>query len=435
MAAASARPRALAGLDLVVGGPLDRRLDERIINGFLAVIPPTCGAALFTGDALGMGQLATVVIGAVGALYCLVYVGARRRLLSRTALYSIVSGTLLPALLFFWLHLGGSQGGASPWVFVALLIPVLIADARRQLTGLLLQALFIASLFALETRRPDLIRQPFDHADAALLDVAASTLNAYVVLALVVLLIVRAWRDSWERIEAERERAQRLLHSMVPAAIADRLVEGGEPIADRYPHATVLFADLSGFTRYAESHSPEQLVQFLDAFFRGVDDILESEGLEKVKTIGDAVMAVSGVPHLRSDHAQAAARAALRIQAFAARQVKPHGGMGVRIGLHSGPVIAGVLGRLRTTFDLWGDTVNVASRMESHGVVGRVQISEQTRLLLGRGFRCEPRGLVDIKGKGSQPVWLLSSWRDPRRRPTRAHRPARPCDTVVTTEV
>jgi len=209
--------------------------------------------------------------------------------------------------------------------------------------------------------------------------------------------------------EREYERSESLLHNILPYSIAERLKAGnGSVIADKHEAASVLFADMAGFTERASDTSPEELVQFLNHVFTKFDQLVESHGLEKVKTTGDAYMVVSGVPAARPDHAQAMANFALAMRDTAAELRDPHGrDVPVRIGMACGPVVAGVVGRRKMFYDIWGDTVNVASRMESTGESGTIQVSQDAYERLKDEFILELRGAVDIKGKGRMVTWFL----------------------------
>jgi adenylate cyclase len=211
---------------------------------------------------------------------------------------------------------------------------------------------------------------------------------------------------------AERERAQAetetLLHSILPRSIADRLRSGAQLIANEHAEVTVLFADIAGFTPLARRAGPAEVVTILNRVFSAFDELAERHGLEKIKTIGDAYMAVAGAPEPRPDHARAAAEMALdmldAIDTCARELDQP---LQVRVGMHTGRAVAGVIGTRKFAYDLWGDAVNVASRMESHGVAGRVQVSDAVRDALQAGYRFEERGSIDIKGVGEMHTWFL----------------------------
>jgi class 3 adenylate cyclase len=207
---------------------------------------------------------------------------------------------------------------------------------------------------------------------------------------------------------AERERSERLLLNVLPAPIADRLKQGEGVIADGFPEVTVFFADLVDFTRRSQSTTPDRVVQVLDDLFSALDELAERHGLEKIKTVGDAYMAVGGLPQPRPDHAEAVADMALAVREEVARHLDPGGRpLQVRIGIDTGPVVAGVIGRRKFSYDLWGDTVNTASRMESNGVPGCIQVTDRTYRRLRDGYRFERRGPVQVKGKGELVTWFL----------------------------
>ena len=217
-----------------------------------------------------------------------------------------------------------------------------------------------------------------------------------------------ALEQSLADLKREQERSERLLLNILPEKIAERLKDGEATIAESFSSVTVLFADLCGFTEFSQHIDPRQLVSMLDEIFSTFDHLARAHGVEKIKTIGDAYMAVAGLPVPREDHAEAVADMALGMLAGFRGVMKSRGlAMELRIGIHSGPVVAGVIGRHKFTYDLWGDTVNLASRMESHGEPSRIHVSEATRSLLGTAFRFADRGEVAVKGKGSMHTCFL----------------------------
>ncbi|HEY3334388.1 MAG TPA: adenylate/guanylate cyclase domain-containing protein [Candidatus Limnocylindrales bacterium] len=219
-------------------------------------------------------------------------------------------------------------------------------------------------------------------------------------------------------ITAEREQArlarenERLLLNILPEPIAQRLREGEPLIADRFEDVTLLFADIAGFTQLSASMSADELVRVLNEVFSAFDGLVDRHGLEKVKTIGDAYMVVGGLPEWSPDHTARVASMAVDLADSVARIESARAlGIAFRIGIHCGPVVAGVIGKRKFIYDIWGDTVNLASRMESSGIPGRIQITSSVRERLDTGFRFESRGLVDIKGKGPMPTWFLDAAR------------------------
>lgn len=227
-------------------------------------------------------------------------------------------------------------------------------------------------------------------------------------LTLMILPLAQGRRELANALEEEHRRSERLLLNVLPASIAVQLKKSPAVIADRFESATVLFADIVGFTTMSARMTPEALVKLLAEIFSAFDALSERHGVEKIKTIGDAYMVAGGLPAPRADHACAVARLALDLQKALERWPE----LKLRIGLHSGAVVAGVIGSRKFSYDLWGDTVNTASRMESHGLPGAIQLSEATRTLLGDQFILEPRGEIDVKGKGRMSVWLLTGERE-----------------------
>ena len=211
-----------------------------------------------------------------------------------------------------------------------------------------------------------------------------------------------------DQLQIERAKSDRLLLNVLPRAIAERLKAGQRVIVDSFIDSTVLFADIVGFTRIASKQSPQRTVQLLNELFSSFDRIAEQLELEKIKTIGDAYMMVSGVPSIRADHAEACANAAFEmIEAVRVFNRRHQLEWSIRVGMNSGPVVAGIIGTKKFSYDLWGDTVNIASRMESHGQPGQIQISEVTMKLLTNKFVFEPQGEIDIKHSARMPTYLL----------------------------
>ena len=194
-----------------------------------------------------------------------------------------------------------------------------------------------------------------------------------------------------------------LLSNMLPKSIADRLRKEGKTFAEGHAECSVLFVDIVGFTTLTTKIRPEELVALLNELFSRFDELTEEMGLEKIKTIGDAYMVAGGLPEPRPDHASACVALAIKIR----ETIREYADLKVRIGINSGSVIAGIIGKKKFIYDLWGDTVNIASRMESHGVVDEIQVSEQTAELIKNDFVVKLRGEIEIKGRGSMPVYLV----------------------------
>ena len=211
-------------------------------------------------------------------------------------------------------------------------------------------------------------------------------------------------------LQQAKATSEHLLLNILPKTIAERLKVQGEDqiIADEIPAATVLFADIVGFTPLSSTLGPDELVRMLNGLFYRFDSLAVELGMEKIKTIGDAYMAAAGVPVAAEAHAEVAALMALRMVEALHEYNDAQGlELDLRLGLHSGPLVAGVIGKNKFVYDLWGDTVNVASRMESHGKPGRIHISDATQRLLRDRFDCERRGEIEVKGRGKMTTYFL----------------------------
>ncbi|MEX1262874.1 MAG: adenylate/guanylate cyclase domain-containing protein [Actinomycetota bacterium] len=314
----------------------------------------------------------------------------------------------LPALL--QASLGGfvASSGMVLWCVITPLAALAMLGWRRSMPWLVA---FFAVLAALTALDPALARGDPAELPSGLvimffvLNISGLMLGSFVMLAY----FVHQRELAHSALEAERERSERLLLNVLPAPIAEQLKRHEGVIAEQHDDVTVLFADLVGFTAMSAEMDPATLVGLLDEIFSSFDTLADAEGLEKIKTIGDAYMVAGGLPAPRSDHAEAVARVALamrdEVAAISSRIVG--GSLSIRIGIDTGPVVAGVIGRRKFIYDLWGDTVNTASRMESHGLPGRVQVTARAAARLEGSFELEPRGTIDVKGKGPMETCLI----------------------------
>ena len=213
-------------------------------------------------------------------------------------------------------------------------------------------------------------------------------------------------------VRMEQEKSESLLLNVLPGSIAARLKATDRTIADHFDETSILFADVVDFTPLSQRLAPAEMVDILDRLFSHFDALVERHGLEKIKTVGDCYMAAAGVPDPHDDHARRAALVALDMRdAVTTSSVAGREGLELRIGINSGPVVAGVIGRKRFIYDLWSDAVNTASRMESHGTPGEIQITRATYELLKDEFVCRPRGTIEVKGKGRMETWYLEGTR------------------------
>jgi class 3 adenylate cyclase len=212
-----------------------------------------------------------------------------------------------------------------------------------------------------------------------------------------------------EELKSEKKKSDDLLLNILPSEIADELKEKGLSEARLYNNVTVLFTDFVDFTRAGERMSPRELVSELDACFKAFDEIIDRWGIEKIKTIGDAYLAVAGLPHPDNQHAEHVIGAALEIRKFIATRKQQQGdkAFDIRIGIHSGPVVAGIVGVKKFAYDIWGDTVNTAARMEQSSAPGKINISEATHELIKSLYECAYRGEISAKNKGELKMYFV----------------------------
>lgn len=212
-----------------------------------------------------------------------------------------------------------------------------------------------------------------------------------------------------KKLQKEHEKAENLLRNILPDKIADRLKGGSHSIAEGFEYVSILFADIVGFTELSGKTEPGKLVDLLNGIFSKFDDLVDRYGLEKIKTIGDAYMVAAGIPEPNPDHAELLLLCSRgMIEELKNFNKENNTSLDIRIGINSGSVVAGVIGKKKFIYDLWGDSVNIASRMESHGIAGRIQVTESTYRLLKDRYRFEKRGEIAIKGKGKMTTYLYT---------------------------
>jgi adenylate cyclase len=328
---------------------------------------------------------------------------------------------VLPFLLQW--SLGGfvESGAVALWAFVAPLGALVFYGPRQAIAWF---GAFLA-LVALSAAIDGVLPEPVEGIPAALV-VAFFALNIFGPSVTTFALLehfVRSRDRAHRLLAAEQERSEALLLSIFPRAIAERLKMSQDVIAERSEEVSVLFADITGFTPTAERLPAEEVVVMLDEIFSTFDELVARHGVEKIKTIGDGYLVAAGIPTPRADHAEAAARLALAMrQALAELPVAAD--LSLRVGIDSGPVVAGVIGRTKFGYDVWGDTVNTASRMESHAPPGAIQVTERTYRRLEEGFVLKQRRGVVVKGKGEMTTYVLLGERSEASVAGMRHRPA-----------
>lgn len=314
--------------------------------------------------------------------------------------------------LIFVVNLGISfyEGGliASHGQFLwAFLAPMGMMIISRRLLASLWMLAFNVSVIALAAMPSVAFEPPMpDSFDSLLCAMNVVCVASFILYALSYYVAKKDW--FYDLLKQEEAKSETLLLNILPRDIAAELKAGGGRGARKLDEATILFLDLVGFTQISAGQDAVATVEMLNAIFTEFDRLALEHGVEKIKTIGDCYMAAAGVPAPRADHAHAAVGLALALGEALRRCSERFGlPLGFRAGVHSGPVSAGVIGLQKFSFDIWGDTVNTASRMESHGVPGRVQISGATYCRVRDAFECEPRGKIEIKGKGPIEAWLV----------------------------
>jgi guanylate cyclase len=386
----------------VASDPERSRLVAAVIRAAASVSMVLC--VIWLAIALSLRWWTVVAVEFIGLASCagLLWLVARGRLVAAS---HATMATLLALILWITL-LEGNVEGRPPvlHLYAACLAMVgyfIFAGAPRRVPAG--YAALCLLLFVSRELEWLAVPSPFAiDADASELTRHVTFLAVFVISLAMAKLFVRDVTAAERRLADVNRRLEVILETMLPRSVARRLRRGGRTFADAFPGVTILFADLVDFDARTQGLTAREIVALLDDVFTRFDELAEKWGVEKIKTMGTGYMAVAGIPEARPDHAQAVARLAL-----AMRDASAALGLPIRIGINSGPVVAGVIGRKRFIYDLWGDAVNVASRMESHGLAGAIQVTDATKQALGEAFRFDARGALELKGRGAVPAWLL----------------------------
>jgi adenylate cyclase len=386
------------------------------INSRLRVLTISTRVGAFVSFAFGAFQLAlgsrTWWFGLLNVMFGLAFLAIPK-------LYRF--GELIAPLTFFvvayvsvslFCFTLGTGSGLQFYLLVASSLVVLVLGIERVVLAGTLMAMGLAAMIALEVLVPNDrgVGPPW----SLTVGFVSSAVSASVLAFATVYYTLREVARAERAMEAEYERSETLLANILPASIAQRLKDPNRNIiADKYDDASILFADIAGYTKRASDTTPSDLVRFLDRLYTDLDALVDRHGLEKIKTSGDSYMVVSGVPKPRADHVEALACLALDMADAVSDLKDPQGrAVPLRIGLAAGPVVAGVVGARKFFYDVWGDAVNVASRMETTDVAGRIQVPHNIYERINHAFVLEERGEVDIKGKGLMHTWYLVGRRD-----------------------
>lgn len=383
----------------------DSRETLRLKHLFIAVlwvsIPTSTmtGLQLLTnGHSLAFLTVLFLVLLTIGVL-----IWMRFRPASFPAVMHVVAGGSVAVSASLLILYGGflGSGANAMWGFVAVLGAIVIFEDYRAVVWL--------GIFAIAVTMSSFAAAQIEATYTLPNSESQAVFNLILILSFVFAVLFYYVRQR-SRLQTQTDE---LLRNILPDEVAERLKTSTDRIADEYESASILFADVAGFTPMSADMEPVELVTLLDEVFSDFDALVEERGLEKIKTIGDAFMVAAGVPVPREDHAQAICDLALAMQKHVgSRRFRGHQ-LSFRIGINSGPVVAGIIGRRKFSYDLWGDAVNTASRMEAFGAPGRIQLTQRTCDLIQDTFICEPAGTVDVKGKGPMPVWHLKGRRDP----------------------
>jgi adenylate cyclase len=363
-------------------------------------------SVVWAGLYLGFGSLAGITAFvyftiSLGSLVVFARTGSFRLLLVTQLLDILLSPTAGQMLVGGFLP----SGGVALWAILAPLGALVFLEVRRAIRWFVAFVLvFLLTGVAGELFFPNADFPTWFPSTMLALNIVGAGAISFTLLAS----FAKQRNEALGALRTEQERSETLIRNVLPSSIAERLKAATGSIADHVESASILFADVVDFTPLAQRLSPAEVVGTLDQLFSHFDTLVERHGLEKIKTIGDCYMAAAGVPVPCADHASRAAFLALDMQAAVATSaIAGRDGVELRIGINSGPVTAGVIGTKRFLYDLWGDAVNTASRMESNGTPGDIQITRATYELLKDGFDCRRRGTIEVKGKGRMETWYL----------------------------
>ena len=402
---------------LALGGRPDADADElvrkAVLNIFSLVMlfgmPVEAWMAWLAGDMADVQvMLGYTAITTLGLVHF--WLTGKRMFLQRSQFALIV---VVATLAHYWYGGMGAGYGYIMWGSLAPLGALLLSSRREAIVWTELYCLAATAIIVAEVWYGVPMR-PYVSSHPLYLSLAVPLGYVMTVILLVYYFVYElekargALREKHVLLQKEQARGERLLLNILPAAIAERLKVDHETIAEGFAEVSVLFADIVGFTVLSAKIGPEELVGLLNQLFSSFDELADRHGVEKIKTIGDAYMAAAGLPEPCPDHARALTDMAVGMRAAIDEFNAATGHeLGIRIGINSGPVVAGVIGRRKFIYDLWGDAVNTASRMESHGESGRIQVSESTRNALGDAFQFEKRGPIEVKGKGAMRTYFV----------------------------
>jgi adenylate cyclase len=334
----------------------------------------------------------------VGAVHLGLYVLVRFKHASVSLIGCIVFTLDVLDLTVGWLSNDGINGSITFFYVLSIVAVLTLFKGRLRLFWMVVIIGHFFAMLVLQYLYPELIT-PYASRGARYFDMAFS-------FAMMIAFTIGYVGLNTYNLDERREVADSLLRNILPVAIAEKLkYSPAKVVAEHHDNASILFADIVGFTPLSAQLIPVELVELLNTVFSFFDTLTEKYGVEKIKTVGDCYMVAAGVPSDQVNHAQVLTELALEMRDYVSRHELLGRRLDLRIGINSGPVVAGVIGHKKFTYDLWGDAVNTASRMESHGKAGVIQVTQTTYELIKDAFVCEPQGCIDVKGKGAMEVW------------------------------
>ena len=393
-------------LSMLIGDHRRYSLERRLFNTISLLNAVTNIGGAFAVLISQTHQFLLLLHLGTGILFAAFYYLSRFKDAYRVLYWPFVA-VILAFLFINSLFNAGSAGGAHYYFIAALVIAIILsAGVWRTIAAFLVVGVTTAALFIVEQQRPDWITQyasPFER----MLDVRSNFLFVQFLTGILVVVLTK-------NLNQERAKSDSLLLNILPASVAEELKANDSVSPRHYESASVLFTDFVGFTQIAEGMTPEELIAELDGCFSRFDAIARKHKLEKIKTIGDSYMAVGGVPAANHTHAVDTVVAAIEIQHFMMELAEKKKTLNLpcwqlRLGIHTGPLVAGVIGREKFAYDVWGDTVNTASRLESSGVAGRINISGATYEQVKEFFDCEYRGKISAKHKGEIDMYFVNA--------------------------
>lgn len=391
-------------LEILIAGQAEEfKLEIRIFNVVTLVWGTLVALSVIPNLLIGLPIWLNALAVFYGIFCCILFYFSRVRRQFRLLPQIFFVVTLLVGSLM-WFFNGGLRGSLPIALLSLIFLFVVIIDNVRPIWIVALVIADVTLVSLLEYFYPAWVVS-YSNTNAEFFDAFVAILLVTPGIGLMASIMVKNYKLERSRAEREQEKSERLLRNILPDEVALLLKQGQHTIADHFEEASILFADIVDFTPMSANMTPRDLVHLLDEVFSDFDALTEKYDLEKIKTIGDCYMVVAGLPRLRQNHAVVLARMAVEMRAHAARQRYRDRQINLRIGIHSGAVVAGVVGTKKFSYDLWGDTVNTASRMESHGSRNAIQITRATYELIKDDFVCESCGWVNVKGKGEMEVW------------------------------